>query len=70
MTLASGIFLVAISALGQFCLPWLCKERKQSVEHRSLPSSDVKVTVHDFLDATKVCNLSFSFSFIILCIYI
>ncbi|QCD76812.1 uncharacterized protein LOC114186534 [Vigna unguiculata] len=61
VTLASGIFLVAISALGQFCLPWLCKERKQSVEHRSLPSSDVKVSVHDFLDATKLgeyCELA------------
>ncbi|KAL9321164.1 hypothetical protein ACSQ67_013003 [Phaseolus vulgaris] len=54
VTLASGIFLVAISALGQFCLPWLCKERKQSVEHRSLPSSHVKVSMHDFLDATKL----------------
>ncbi|CAJ1961806.1 unnamed protein product [Sphenostylis stenocarpa] len=54
VTLASGIFLVAISALGQFCLPWLCKERKQSVEHKSLALSEVNVSMHDFLDAKKL----------------
>ncbi|KAG4383757.1 hypothetical protein AAZX31_13G135600 [Glycine max] len=52
--LASGIFLVAISALGQFCLPWLCKERKHSVEHRSLPSSEVNVAMNDFFDTKKL----------------
>ncbi|XP_061341523.1 uncharacterized protein LOC133287864 [Gastrolobium bilobum] len=54
VTLASGIFLVAISALGQFCLPWLCKERKHPVEHRSLPSSEINVAMNDFLDGTKL----------------
>ncbi|XP_027356593.1 uncharacterized protein LOC113865952 isoform X2 [Abrus precatorius] len=53
VTLASGLFLVAISALGQFCLPRLCKERKDPVEHRYLPSSEVNVAMHDFFDATK-----------------
>ncbi|XP_029129856.1 uncharacterized protein LOC109811516 [Cajanus cajan] len=52
--LASGIFLVAISAMGQFCLPWLSKERKHSVKHRSLPSSEVTVGMHDSLDATML----------------
>ncbi|XP_058771507.1 uncharacterized protein LOC131644913 [Vicia villosa] len=51
--LASGMFLVAISALGQFRLPELSKERKHPVEHRSLPTSEVNV-MHDFLDTTKV----------------
>ncbi|KAK7395488.1 hypothetical protein VNO78_16047 [Psophocarpus tetragonolobus] len=54
VTLASGILLVAISALGQFCLPWLYKGRKHSVEHRSLPSSEVNVAMHGLLDAKEV----------------
>ncbi|TKY71774.1 hypothetical protein E2542_SST00506 [Spatholobus suberectus] len=54
VTLASGIFLLAISALGQFCLPWLCKERKHSAGHRSLPSSEVNIAMHDFFDATML----------------
>lgn len=53
VSLASGMFLVAISALGQFCLPRLSKERKHTVEHRSLLTSEVNV-MHDFLDTTKV----------------
>ncbi|CAK8530618.1 unnamed protein product [Lathyrus sativus] len=51
--LASGMFLVAISALGQFRLPRLSKERKHPVEQMSLPTSEVNV-MHDFLDTTKV----------------
>ncbi|XP_057433002.1 uncharacterized protein LOC130725831 [Lotus japonicus] len=52
VTLASGIFLVAISALGLF--PRLSKERKHTVEHRSLPSSEVNIAMHDLLDTTKL----------------
>lgn len=51
------MFLVAISALGQFRLSRLSKERKHPVEHRSLPTSEVNA-VHDSLDTTKVCCLS------------
>jgi hypothetical protein len=48
------MFLVAISALSQFYLPRLSKEKKQHpVEHRSLPTSEVNI-MNDFLDTTKV----------------
>lgn len=62
------MFLVAISALGQFCLPRLSKERKHTVEHRSLLTSEVNV-MHDFLDTTKVWCLSF-FILLIILIYL
>ncbi|CAL0300917.1 unnamed protein product [Lupinus luteus] len=52
VTLASGIILVAI-ALGQIYLRPFFKERKHSVEHRSLPSSEVETVMGDFLDTTK-----------------
>lgn len=61
VTLASGIFLVAISVLGQFCLPWLGKGSKHFVEHRSLPSAEVNVGMHEYLDATMLeefCTLA------------
>ncbi|KAK7302864.1 hypothetical protein RJT34_13761 [Clitoria ternatea] len=51
--LASGVFLVAINALGQFCLPHLWKDRKHPVQHKSLSSSEVNVATRDFLDETK-----------------
>ncbi|KAK7246429.1 hypothetical protein RIF29_41297 [Crotalaria pallida] len=63
VALASGIFLAAISALGHFCLRPLLKERKYPVEHRSLPSSEVNITMNDFLDSTKseeFCKLALS----------
>ncbi|XP_019419904.1 PREDICTED: uncharacterized protein LOC109330247 isoform X1 [Lupinus angustifolius] len=52
VTLASGIILVAIS-LGQIYLRPFFKERKHSIEHRSLPSSEVETAMDDFLDTTK-----------------
>ncbi|KAI4296834.1 hypothetical protein L6164_036756 [Bauhinia variegata] len=54
VTLASGIFLVAISALGQLCLPHLCKGGRSPGEHRSLPSSEVHSAIQEFSDATKL----------------
>ncbi|KAE9594963.1 hypothetical protein Lalb_Chr18g0059351 [Lupinus albus] len=52
VTLASGIILVAI-ALGQIYLRPFFNERKQPVEHRPLPSSEVETAMDDFLDTTK-----------------
>ncbi|KAL2341830.1 hypothetical protein Fmac_009770 [Flemingia macrophylla] len=52
--LANGVFLVAISAMSQFCLPWLSRERKHSVKHRPLPSSEVTVAMHGSSDATML----------------
>ncbi|KAJ4703564.1 Deneddylase ORF24 [Melia azedarach] len=60
VTLASGIFLVTISALGQLCLPHLCKGKKFSGEHRSLPSSEIQYAIHQPLDAAQLEALCIS----------
>ncbi|XP_044461823.1 uncharacterized protein LOC123193100 isoform X2 [Mangifera indica] len=54
VTLASGIFLVAISALGQIFLPHLCKGEKYPRENRLLPSSQTKPTTYLLADAVKL----------------
>lgn len=54
VTLASGIFLIAISALGQICLPQLQKFGKHTGEQRSLSSSDVDSSLHESLDTAEV----------------
>ncbi|KAL1335863.1 hypothetical protein AAHE18_10G019700 [Arachis hypogaea] len=61
VSLASGIFLFAVTALGQLCLPHLFKEKKHLVDHRSLPSSEINVVMHGSSDATKLedfCTLA------------
>ena len=55
VTLVSGIFLVSISALSQFCLPHLRKGRMYAQENSSLPSSEIQFAVNESLDAAKVC---------------
>lgn len=54
VTLASGIFLVAINALGQLYLPRLPKGGKHLGELRSLSSPEVHSTLHESLDANKL----------------
>ncbi|KAF5729133.1 hypothetical protein HS088_TW21G01291 [Tripterygium wilfordii] len=54
ITLVSGIFLVAISALGQIFLPYLRKGQNFPINFRSLPSSENKHAVHQSSDATKL----------------
>ncbi|XP_015874090.1 uncharacterized protein LOC107411090 isoform X1 [Ziziphus jujuba] len=54
VTLASGIFLIAISALGQICLPQLHKFGKQTGEYRPLPSSDVDGSLHESLNTAEL----------------
>ncbi|XP_062013059.1 uncharacterized protein LOC133729541 isoform X2 [Rosa rugosa] len=54
VSLASGILLVAISALGQFGLPYLHKGGKYLREHRSIPSSEVDSALNQCSDAVKL----------------
>lgn len=54
VSLASGIFLIAISALRQFCFPHVRKGEMYAQEHRSLPSSEIKFAVNESLDPEKV----------------
>ncbi|KAJ0017209.1 hypothetical protein Pint_10491 [Pistacia integerrima] len=54
VTLASGIFLVAISALGQFFLPHLYKGDKYPRQNRLLPSSQTEPATHQLADAAKL----------------
>lgn len=53
VTLVSGIFLVSISALSQFCLPHLRKGRMYAQENSSLPSSEIQFAVNESLNAFK-----------------
>ena len=54
VSLASGILLVAISALGQFGLPYLHKGGKYLGERRSIPSSEVDSALNQCSDTVKV----------------
>lgn len=54
VTIASGIFVIAISALGQLCFPHL-KFGKYFWERRSLLSSEIENVPHQFLDDAEVC---------------
>lgn len=54
VTLASGIFLIAVSALGHLCLPRLHKFGKHTGEHRPVPSSEVDSSMNLSLDAAEV----------------
>ena len=54
VSLASGVFLVIISALGQLGLPHLSKGGRYRVEHRPLPSSEVDCALIQSLDAREV----------------
>jgi hypothetical protein len=51
--LASGVFLVLISAFSQLGLPYLSRGRYPA-EHRSLPSSEVDCALNLSLDAREV----------------
>ncbi|XP_030971997.1 uncharacterized protein LOC115992088 isoform X1 [Quercus lobata] len=54
VSLASGVFLVIISALGQLGLPHLSKGGRYPVEHRPLPSSEVDCALIQSLDAREL----------------
>ncbi|KAJ7968634.1 Deneddylase [Quillaja saponaria] len=54
VTLASGIFLVTISALGQLCFPYFRKFEKAPAEHRRASTSEVHGALRQFLDATEL----------------
>lgn len=54
VSLATGVFLVIISALGQLGLPYLSKGGTYRVEGGSLPSSEVDYALNMSLDATEV----------------
>lgn len=56
ITVASGIFIIAISALGQLCVPHL-KVGKYIRESQSLSSSEVESLLHQSLDDAEVCNM-------------
>jgi hypothetical protein len=56
VSLASGVFLVIISAIGQLGLPHLSKGVRYPVEHRPLPSSEVDCALNQSLDAREVCT--------------
>lgn len=53
VSLASGVFLVIISAFSQLGLPYLNRGRYPA-EHRSLPSSEVDRALNLSLDTRKV----------------
>jgi hypothetical protein len=53
VSLASGVFLVIISAFSQLGLPYLSRGRYPT-EHRSLPSSEVDCALNLSLDTRKV----------------
>ncbi|KAM3700417.1 hypothetical protein ACB098_05G094400 [Castanea mollissima] len=54
VSLASGLFLVVISALGQLGLPHLSKGGRYPVEHRPLPSSEVDCALIQSPDAREL----------------
>ncbi|XP_021830231.1 uncharacterized protein LOC110770401 isoform X1 [Prunus avium] len=54
VTLASGIFLITISALGQLGYPYPHKGRKYLREDRSFPSSEVDGALYQSVDALKL----------------
>ncbi|KAG2687743.1 hypothetical protein I3760_09G064700 [Carya illinoinensis] len=54
VSLATGVFLVIISALGQLGLPYLSKGGTYRVEGGSLPSSEVDYALNMSLDATEL----------------
>ncbi|KAL5841550.1 hypothetical protein ACOSQ3_012153 [Xanthoceras sorbifolium] len=54
VTLASGIFLITISALGQLCLPHLRKGEKYLGEQTSLPSSEIESIINQPVNAAKL----------------
>ncbi|KAL6282398.1 hypothetical protein ACE6H2_013327 [Prunus campanulata] len=54
VTLASGIFLITISALGQLGYPYPHKGRKYLREDRSFPSSEVDGALYQSVDAVKL----------------
>lgn len=54
VSLASGVFLVIISAIGQLGLPHLSKGVRYPVEHRPLPSSEVDCALNQSLDAREL----------------
>ncbi|KAK2642327.1 hypothetical protein Ddye_024090 [Dipteronia dyeriana] len=60
VTLASGIFLIAISALGQLCLPHLCKREKYLGEQTSPPSSEIESIMNQPVDDAKLEALCIS----------
>lgn len=55
ITVASGIFLITISALCQRGFPYPNKGGKYSREHISIPSSEVGSALYQSVDAVKVC---------------
>ena len=55
VTLASGIFLITISALGQLGFTYPHKGGKYLREDRSFPSSEVDGALYQSVDAVKVC---------------
>ncbi|CAK7350497.1 unnamed protein product [Dovyalis caffra] len=54
VTLVSGVFLISISALSQFCLPHRRKGQIYAQESSSLPSSEIHFAVNESLDAAKL----------------
>lgn len=54
VTLASGIFLISISALGQLGFPYPHKGAKYLREDRSFPSSEVDGALYQSVDAVKL----------------
>lgn len=54
VTAASGILIIAISTLGQLCLPHL-KVGNYIRESQSLPSAEVESLLHQSLDDDEVC---------------
>lgn len=55
VTLATGIFLVSISVLGQFYFPHPRKRQMNVEEHRPPSASEVECALNESLDAAKVC---------------
>ncbi|XP_065878726.1 uncharacterized protein [Euphorbia lathyris] len=54
VTLASGIFIVSISTLCQFCFPHLRRGQTYPQEHRTIPSSELELAVNEASDAEKL----------------
>ncbi|KAK6932624.1 UDP-glucuronosyl/UDP-glucosyltransferase [Dillenia turbinata] len=53
ITIASGFFLVSISVLGQFCLPYLDKGRKHHEQHFSVSLPKFEIEQDQPLEATE-----------------
>lgn len=56
VTFTTGVFIVAISALGQLSFPRL-KLGSFTRDHKSLPSLKVENVLHNTLDEDEVCVL-------------